>query len=75
MESEEVFKTKLKSNSKKEEREDHVSSCVCSFFEFEKWRAFRPSVGGVSGLLVWVVCQCGWGGWHACVGGVASELA
>ena len=25
-------------------------------FQFEKWRAFRASVGGVGGVLAWVAC-------------------
>ena len=33
--------------------------------EFEKWCAIRASVSGVSGVLAWVACLHGWGGWRA----------
>ena len=36
--------------------------------KFEKRRAIRASVGGVGGVLAWVMCQRVWHGQHACVG-------
>ena len=48
--------------------------CSMVWWEFEKWRAIRPSLGGVGGVLVWVACLRGWCGWHACVGGVLLLL-
>ena len=42
--------------------------------EFEKWRAISISVGGVGGVLAWMVCLCGWRGWCACVGGVFAVI-
>ena len=43
--------------------------------EFEKWRAIRANVGGVGGMLAWVISQSGRRGRRACVGNVLSWVA
>ena len=40
--------------------------------DFEKWCAFRASVGGVGGVLAWVAC---YRVWCACVGGMLELVA
>ena len=47
----------------------HADNIWCSmvWWEFEKWRAIRPSLGGVGGVLVWVACLRGWCGWRPIV--------
>ena len=43
--------------------------------EFEKWRAICASVGGVGGVLAWVVQMTCLRGWRASVGDVGGVLA
>ena len=50
------------------------SSCIF-FYEFEKWRAIRASVGGVGGALTWVTWVECLRGWHGNEGDVVGVLA
>ena len=67
---------------------ENLQRCL-TFEGFEKWRAIHgsvgdlscvlwwmsASVGGMGGMIAWVVCYCGWHERRACVGGVGGVLA